>query len=168
MKVKLHGNQKKIMTGQVLGNSVVSRWWQVCVCVCLLSSSLFFNLFLSSFLPQVGTASTWQTEHTAKGKTGWATADDVTPATAGWWWSDGLCVYAFVFMHDSVSAVEAVLVKGLLWPPLLLHYSQFTTKHPHKSVQSYLWGDSKMSMGFRPHYTDLKTFNGTFKTTNGF
>lgn len=52
--------------------------------------------------------------------------------------------------------------------PLLLHHSQFTTKHPHRSVRAYLWGDCKMSMEFGPHCTDLKTLSGTFRTTNGF
>lgn len=52
--------------------------------------------------------------------------------------------------------------------PLLLHHSQFTTKHSHRSVWAYLWGDCKMSMEFGPHCTDLKTLSGTFRTTNGF
>lgn len=52
--------------------------------------------------------------------------------------------------------------------PLLLHHSQFTTKHSHRSVLAYLWGDCKKSMEFGPHCTDLKTLSGTFRTTNGF
>lgn len=108
------------MSGQVVGNSAVVRWWQVCVCARLSSPTalliLLFTLSLSSFIPQVSTTSAWQTKRTAKGKTGWTTADDVIPSTARWWRSDGLRMYVFVFMCDFVSVVGGVLVKELLWP----------------------------------------------------
>lgn len=57
---------------------------------------------------------------------------------------------------DGAMACVHMCVHELLWPPLLLHYSQFSTKHPHKCVWSYLWGDSKMSMGFHPHSLTCK------------
>lgn len=118
---KLHGKMGEIMSGQVDGNIVVVRWRQfcVCVCVCIRASSLLILLFtssLSSFTHQVSTTSARQTKRTAKWKTGWATADDVIPAAARWWWSDGLCMYEFVFMCDSVSVVVAAVIKELLWP----------------------------------------------------
>lgn len=100
----------------------IVRWWggDRPLCVRLSSpAALLIPLFthsLSSFIPQVSTTSAWQTQCTAKGKTGCATADDVTPSTARWWWSDGLCVYAFKAMCNFVSTVEAELVKELLWP----------------------------------------------------
>lgn len=81
-----------------------------------------------------------------------------------WWpvcvW---LCVHVGLCKCSGSRACQRATVT-----PLLLHRSQFTTKHPHRSVWGYLWGDCKMSMDFRPHCTNLKTRSGTFRTTNGF
>lgn len=136
--------------------------WKQCggdrsVCVCALLIPLF-TPSLSSSLPQVGTTSARQDQPRCQGKNRmghrwWRHAGD---SQGG----DGLMV--------RLARVPACFSTELPWPPLFHHYSQFTTKHPHRSVRSYLWGDSKMSMGFPSRRTDSKTFNGTFKTTNGF
>lgn len=53
-----------------------------------------------------------------------------------WQWSDGLRVSSswFVPMCTPVSVLVAMLIRELLWPPFLLHRSQFTTKNPQQSV----------------------------------
>lgn len=86
------------------------------MCVCLLlqpssslfSTSLFHLSFPGSAPPRPDTP-----PNAAKGKTGWAAADDITASAARWRRSDGLCMLC-VFTWDSVGVVEVVLVKELL------------------------------------------------------
>lgn len=138
-------------------------WWQVEVYVCVLSSPTALLIPLSFIFHSSGqrhVSLTDQTRCQGKNRMGhcwWRRTVDCEVLTE--WWPVSACVCQCSRKCASQRATVT---------PLLLHYSQFTTKHPHKSVWSYLWGDSQMSMGFHPHYTDLKTFNGTFKTTNGF
>lgn len=113
-KVQNGAKQDERLKGKVYGKKgalnykwlEILRWWggDRPLCVRLSSPTALliplFTLSLSSFIPQVSTTSAWQTRHTAKGKTGCATADDVTPPTVRWWRSDGLRMHVFGVMCD--------------------------------------------------------------------
>lgn len=160
-----YGKKREIISGQVVGNSAVLRWWQVCVHVCLSFSFIFHSS------GQCHLSLTHQTHCQGKNRMGrcwWRHTADCEVVTDGWpVYCMSVCVCVCVYVWFSRCS-ESWACQRATVTPLLLHYSQFTTKHPQKCVWTYLWGDSKMSMSFHPHYHDLKTFNGTFKTTNSF
>lgn len=157
----LHGKDGKNLA---VGNMAKVMCWQFCVCIYL---SHFYNIFFF-FYPCSFNFREPGRHHLSPAsqtlcKTEWGRC---------WWHHCGGCKVMMewwpVCVRLCVQSSGSRACQRATVSPLLLHHSQFTTKHPHRSVWGYLWGDCKMSMDFRPHCTDLKTHSGTFRTANGF
>lgn len=162
---KLDGKKGEVVIGQVVGNSAVLRRWQASVCAPVFTRSppLFHVSLVRSAPPQPDMPITLPKGEKYQDGQLLMTSCHRLLGGGGVMACVCICVHVGFRRCSGRCASQRATVT-----PLLPHYSQFTTKHPHKCVWSYLWGDSKMSMGFHPQDTELKTFNGTFKPTNGF